>query len=270
MNIIQKFNSKKPLMELKSLPFSFYSSAIYLDCYGHLLERNGELILVTQDPYYQQEFPAIFLPNRQINQIEASVTFTSEADIKKLEKNNIEIIIKKPIGGEFFYTTKLLLNPEPKIKRRIEQFKKSYKYKISHSWPKEKVKDFYFEWKKQKKRSGDNFAEVENFFFFCLDNLRTYKAKQVYVTVNDKLVGLAWGMEHQSGNWMGLQLKANYKFKGLSRFLHHERSKLFADKKLFTLGTGAQDEGIIQFKRELGPIEEKNYYYVLTGKKVGK
>ena len=72
------------------------------------------------------------------------------------------------------------------------------------------------------------------------------------MTVNDKLVGLAWGMEHQSGNWMGLQLKANYKFKGLSRFLHHERSKLFADKKLFTLGTGAQDEGIIQFKRELG------------------
>ncbi|MCX6713815.1 MAG: hypothetical protein NTV48_01785 [Candidatus Vogelbacteria bacterium] len=234
---------------------------------GYILNRNDELILATQDIFYNHEFPAIFLPKKSSNWQEASITVTTEEDVKKLKKKGLEIIIQKSLGSEFFYKTKTLLNPVSDTKRRIEQFDKNYQHKIYHSFSKDKIKDFYYKWKKQKKRKNDNFADAESFFFFCLDNLKKYKIKQVYITVNDKLVGFAWGLKHQSGNWVGLQLKAIYRFKGLSRFLHHQRAKLFADKDLFTLGTGAQEPGIIQFKKELGPFQEKNYYYVLTGKK---
>jgi hypothetical protein len=270
MGIIREFNSKRPEIKLKDLPFSFYSLPIFLDYSGFLLERNGETLLTNQDPYYKQEFPSVFLPKKPINWEDASITFTSEEDLKKIKKRRIEILIKKPIGEEFFYKTESLLKPESKIERRIEQFKKSYKYKTEKTFSKNKIKDFYTQWKKQKKRTNDNFSEAEKFFFFCLDNLKKYKIKQVYVVINNKLVGFAWGVEHQSGNWAGLHLKVNYSYKGLSRFLHQERAKLFARRKFFTLGTGANESGIIQFKRELGPSQEKSYYYILTGKKLGK
>lgn len=100
-----------------------------------------------------------------------------------------------------------------------------------------------------------------------MDNLKKYQVKQVYVIVNKKLIGFAWGLKHSSGNWIGLQLKVKYRYKGLSRFLHQERAKLFSRYELFTLGAGAQEPGIIQFKKELGPTEEREYFYVLTGKK---
>jgi hypothetical protein len=267
MEIIRKFNSRRSPVSLDSLPFSFYSSEIFLDFSGHILERNGELVLTTQDLYYHHEFPAVFLPGKIINWQETEITFTSEEDIKKIKKKGVEIIIQRPIGSEFFYKTETLLNPAADLKRRIGQFHKSYQYKIKHSFPKDKIKEFYYRWKKQKARKNDNFRGAEEFFFFCLDNLKRYKVKQVYVVVKDKLVGFAWGADHLSGNWLGLHLKVDYRFKGLSRFLHHERAKFFTGKDFFTLGTGAQEPGIIQFKKELGPIQEKNYYYVLTGKK---
>lgn len=62
----------------------------------------------------------------------------------------------------------------------------------------------------------------------------------------------------------------NYKFKvkkGLSRFLHSERAKLFANYAKFTLGTGAGDPGIESYKKELGPSREEEYFYLLTGGK---
>jgi hypothetical protein len=109
------------------------------------------------------------------------------------------------------------------------------------------------------------FDESGDSFLYCVSNLKKYKVKQLYVEVDGKLAGLAFAVEHSSGNWVGLHLKVDYSYKGLSRFLHNERAKLFSDKKLFTLGTSGYDLGIAQFKSELGPSHVIHYSYVLTG-----
>ena len=84
--------------------------------------------------------------------------------------------------------------------------------------------------------------------------------------IDGKLAGLAWGVKHRY-NWVGLHLKVGYQYKGLSGFLHSERAKLFSSAKEFTLGTGACDSGIENYKKELGPSREEDYFYILTGDK---
>lgn len=266
---MEKFDSRKHLHYfISSIPFSYFSTPIYLDFGTYIFLRNNENIFVSQDIFFPHEFPAVLLPKNKLNWQNLSFTFATETDIKKIEKENIEIKIKNLIGEEYFYKTNSLIEPRKEIVRRINQFKKLYKYRILKRYPKEKIIKFYEFWKSQKDRKGDTFEEGENFFFFCLNNLNKYSIKQIYIEVNKRIVGLAWGVFHPKNGWVGLHLKVDYKIKGLSRFLHHERARLFSDIEMFSLGTGAREPGIVQFKEELSPIFKKKYYYLLTGKKI--
>jgi len=270
---MEKFDSQKHFNLTGHLPFSYYSLPLYLDYCAYLLPRNNEMVIVAQDLYYPHEFPALFLPQNPANWQNFSVTFATLADIKKIKQQNIEIILQKPVGTEYFYRTEDLLHPDRKIAQRIRQFNKLYQYKVLDSYPADKIRQFYLAWKNQKERPGDLFDEAERIFFFCLENLPKYDIKQVYVEVEGRLAGLAWGVAHPDGGWVGLHLKTDYRFKGLSRFLHQKRAELFADREYLALSTGEKDPGITQFKKELGPAEERDYYYVLTGGKtntVGK
>lgn len=265
---MEKFDSQKHLALTAHLPFSYYSLPLYLDYCAYLLPRNNERVVVAQDLYYPHEFPALFLPQNPANWENFSVTFATTEDVEKIKKQNIEIILQKPVGTEFFYRTDDLLNPNNKIAQRIRQFNKLYKYKVFSSYPQDKVRQFYQDWKNQKERPGDLFTEAEKLFFFCLENLSKYDVKQVYVEIDGQLAGLAWGVAHPAGGWVGLHLKTDYHFKGLSRFLHQQRAQLFADRKYLALSTGEKDPGITQFKKELGPTEEREYCYLLTGGKL--
>lgn len=264
---MEKFKSLKHLNLAGHLPFSYYSLPLYLDYCAYLLPRSNESVIVAQDLYYPHEFPAIFLPQNPANWENFSVTFAASEDLEKIKQHNIEIIMQKPIGAEFFYRTEDLLNPGRKIAQRIRQFNKLYKYEIFNDYPPDKIRQFYERWKNQKDRPGDLFDEAERLFFFCMENLSKYDVKQVYVEIDGELAGLAWGVAHPAGGWVGLHLKTDYRFKGLSRFLHQKRAQLFADREYLALSTGEKDPGITTFKKELGPTEEKNYYYVLTGGK---
>ncbi len=264
--LIEKFNLEKHLDLTKDLPFSYFSSLAYLDCVAYVLERNGSKIVVSQDIYYSHEFPAVFLPKNREDRRFCSVTFASEEDVKKIEADGIEIVVKNEIATEFFYATEDFVNLTKKsFREKVKQFKKLYAHEIFYDYPKEKIMEFYELWKAQKDRSSaDTFYESEAFFLWLLDNLEKHNVKQVYVEVDGKLVGLAFGIEHGNDSWVGLQLKVDYEYKGLSRFMHHERAKLFQDRKEFTIGSGAHEKGIEAYKRDLGPIREKQYYYILT------
>lgn len=264
---MEKFDSKIHNNYVSHLPLSYFSLPIYLDFVGYLIPRNDEQVITIQDVYYPHEFPAVFAPINPKNWENFSVAPITDAEIKKIEDQKIQILIKKSIGAEYYYQTEDLLHPNSKISQRIRQFEKLYDYKIFNTYPVNKIKQFYQDWKQQKERSSDTFDASEEFFFFCLDNLSNYEMKQVYIEVEDKLVGFAWGIKHPADGWVGLHLKVNYQFKGLSRLLHQKRAELFPDQKYFSLGTGAHEPGIAQFKKELGPVEEKEYYYLLTGAK---
>lgn len=99
-------------------------------------------------------------------------------------------------------------------------------------------------------------------------HLDYYQIRQSYVEVDGELVGFAWGVEVPGRGWVGLHLKVDYRFAGLSRFLHVERAKQFSGIDEFTLGTGAQVSGIEEYKRELHPSREVHYFYILTGERL--
>lgn len=260
---MEKFTLSKHTAIADKLPFSYFSAYICLDFSAQILVRNGEEIIVEQDMYYKHEFPALFLPQNPLNWERCSITFATDEDKKRIQENH-SILIDKVSGEEYFYKTDSLIHPVGSTLRRIEQFKKNI-FHISNLYPKEKILQFYDFWKSQKERLADTFDDSEQFFLFCLENLDTYDVKQVYVQIDGQLVGFAWGVKHQKDGWVGLHLKVNYEVKGLSRFLHQERAKMFSDRELCTLGTGAHEAGISQFKEELGPVSIQKYSYILTG-----
>lgn len=263
---MEKFISDKHSQLQKGLPFSYFSTNLYLDFSAYIFDRNGESLIVWQDIFDPNEFPCIFMPQKKENWVRCLVTFATQDDIENVQKEKIEILLSKPVGAEFFYLTDNFLNPRGDFKNRVHKFISSYAYSLTNKFNKEKIVEFYNFWKSQREHESITFGESEEFFHFCLDNLDTYNIKQVYVEVNNKIVGLAWGIVFPgSNNWIGLHLKVDYQYKGLSRFLHQERAKMFAEYKEFSLGTGAHDKGIEKFKEELGPIYKKEYHYLLTG-----
>lgn len=247
------------------LPFSYFSSRIYLDFLAYAFERNGERVVVTRDAVYPHEFPALFLPERPENWRHSSVTFATEDAKAAIRAAGIPILIDRPVGTEFFYRTADFINPTGSMKAKIARFAKGYDFRLTNAYDAGRVEEFYERWKAQRPRGSMTFDESERFFTFCLRNLDAYAIRQAYVEIDGKLAGLAWGMVAPRGGWVGLHLKVDYRYKGLSRFLHRERARLFEEHEEFTLGTGGFEAGIEAYKRELRPCREVAYSYVLTG-----
>ncbi len=265
---MEKFDSTRHGNLLNGLPFSYYTSAIHLDFYGYVFERNQESLIVWQDLLFPNDFPCLFLPKKKENWERCSMTFTTEQDRQRLVEEGVEIRVEAKTGTEFYYETNVLVNPSGHIKRDVELFTKRYSYEVVSTCEPEKIRAFYEEWKAQKtNRENITFEISEAFFFFCLENLDRYDVRQVYIFVEQKLVGLAWGVKHSEENWVGLHLKSLYAFKGLGHFLHHQRALLFSNEPNMTLGSEAHQPGIAQFKEELGPSKRVEYSYVLTGDK---
>lgn len=261
---MEKFDSAKHIRLVEDMPFSYVSLPAYLDFCAYTLKRNDEQLVVKEDPD-SHEFQVIFLPKNDKNWQMTSMSMLMREDVDRIRSRNIDVAIEKATGIEFFYKTNNFINPQGKLKERISQFVKNYSFTIKNKYQKDKIIDFYNLWEGQLDQEEDVFSkESMDFFNFCLANLEKYDIQQVYVEVDGNLVGFAWGVKHPSGNWAGLHLKVDYKYKGLSRFINHERAKLFPDLDLFTLGTGCNDPGLTQFKKELGPVKEQEYFYVLT------
>lgn len=263
---MEKFNSSKHSEYSKNLPFSYFSSDIYLDYIAYTFERNGEHLIVWQDMLYPNEFPSIYTPTKKENWASAHIAMAADEDIENIKKEGIEIILQKPMGKEFFYATEEIANPKKDLLNKVNRFKNNYPHKVLNSYDRDKIVEFFNFWKNQREHNSITFDESEDFFYFCLDYLDKYGVKQVYVESEGKLIGFTWGVQHQKG-WLGLHLKVDYSFKGLSRFLHSERAKLFPGLAEFTTGTGAHDKNIDQYKEELGPTRTVNYSYLLTGQK---
>ena len=263
---MEKFDSQKHISSTKNQPFSYFSTHIHLDFAAYTFERNGEQLIVQQDIIFTNNFPSIFLPNKKENWSNCSVLFSTAEDRDRIKKEGIPITVETPVGSEFFYATNDFFNPKGNIKNRINKFCSSYIYSLKNKWDRKGIISFYNFWKKQRTHESFTFEESEEFFMFCLDNLEKQNIQQVYVEIDGKLVGLAWGVRLKN-DWVGLHLKVDYQYTGLSRFLHSERAKLFKECKMFSLGTGAHDSGIESYKEDLGPIKTIDYSYILTGSK---
>lgn len=265
---MEKFDSTKHSELIKTMPFSYMSLPIYLDFCAYIFIRNKEPIVVCQDYFYPNDFPSFFLPKNPRNWERATMSMITADDVQKIKDAGIEVVVEIPTETEYFYKTDDFLHPRGKMKERINQFTNNYSFTTKNTYPKNKIKDFYKLWEDQRDRSNEIFEqESTRLFNFCLPNLEKYDVRQIYVEVEGKLAGFAWGLKHLGNRWVGLHLKVDYQYKGLSRFLQSERAKLFSDCDEFTLGTGCKDPGIIQFKKELGPTKEQQHFYVFTRNK---
>lgn len=273
--MIEKFLSKKHAALLGDLPFKYESSVVYLDFAGYVIERNGEKNVAVQDVLYPNDFPYLFLPKKKENWVNSYIQWATKKQLKDL-KNEVEIIKSFPSGREFFYNTKDFIDLEggewKKFRQDIHYFGNNYQYELKSDYPLEEVLSFTKNiWLKEQAEKTVSFDESYNFFKFCLENQDKYTIKTIYIEVNKKLAGLAMGVNFNKSkkNWLALHIKVNYQYRGLSRFLYHERAKLFSDFVEFTSGaTCAGDEGIEQFKQSLNPSRLEESYYVITGKKL--
>ncbi len=267
--MIERFDRGNPnhLAAMRKLPFAYMSSEFALVHGAHVIERSGELVIVSQDLVNNHEFPALFLPENEKNWEWLAVTFASDEDVEKLRASGNRVVIENPLSTEYYYKTDEFVNPSGSFKKKVNSFKNKHEHKVLHEYDRDKIEEFYHLWAEQVKERTLTFSESESIFFFLLDRFEEFDVKQVYVEIDGKLAGMGWGIAHHSGGWVGTQLKVDYQYRDLSRFLHHERAKLFADREDLTLGTDVFKEGVKQYKRELHPFEERRYTYVLTGEK---
>ncbi|MFA5871534.1 MAG: hypothetical protein WC858_02320 [Parcubacteria group bacterium] len=217
-------------------------------------------------------FHPFFCLKKKENWEKATLALVTPEQTKTIEKEGIAVNLKKFIDTEYFYKTDNFIHPQGKIKERVAQFERLYSYEVFHEYQKDEIINFYNQWRDQKERADSAlfYQESDELFFFCLDNLEKYEIRQIYIEANGKLIGLAWGVEHPSKNWVGIHMKTDYSYKGLSRFLQKKRAELFEKHEIFSLGTSCHEDGLKTYKQELRPIYMKDYYYLSTGEKNGK
>jgi hypothetical protein len=270
-----KFDSKnqKHVELATSQVFSHSNSLPILDLYGYILERNGEQMVLWQDYPNRHRYPSIFLPKDPRNWTHASIVFATKEDVERVKSEGIEIAEQKPAGIEYYFATKDFVEPKGSLGKKVRKFERDHAYKVLNAYPKETIRAFFDEWQKQPDRPQDKVRsdmsdplDFDHFFFdYCLDHLDEYGIKQVYVEIDRKLAGMAWGVaSHVPDKWVGLHMKALRDYPGLSRFLFCERAKLFADRAEFSTSTGCDKPGMDAFKQELGPSRTSEYFTIET------
>jgi hypothetical protein len=263
---IRKYSYVEDPELARELPFSYFSSAAYLDFAAYTLSlETGERLLVSQDLLFPQTFPCLFLPKNKELWNNLAVTFATSVEREAVIESGRQLLIDKLLSSpEYYYQTDQLIKPTGKYASKVRQFENAYKYELHNECSKEQIIDFYKHWKSQRTRESLTFNESEEFLYFCLDNLDKYSIRQIYVKVAGKLVGFAWGELHSLGKGSGLHLKADYGYEGLGRFLYYHLALLLKDCSEITLGN-APEEGLKVFKERLGPSRETPYYYLLIG-----
>jgi hypothetical protein len=263
--LIKKYDFKKDRRLAEELPFSYFSSPVHLDHFAYVLQLGEDKkVLVWQDLLFPQSFPCIFLPKDSALWKNLAVTLVTGEEREHLLSLGKEFILDKPLDSEYFYKTEDFIFPKNDFGRRVRQFESTYKFKVLSKYSSSDIAAFYEKWKDQRSRDSIGLGSAETFFYFCLKNLDKYNIRQVYIEIDGKLEGLAWGVAHSKDKWIGLELKVSYGVKGISHYLHHKRAELFAGTSEFSLGNGI-DKGIATYKDELGPAYKRPYFYLLIG-----
>jgi len=254
-----------------TLPFSHATCVPYLEMYAQVFHRNDEPIFVWQHETYVHRVPSIFLPADKRNWEECAVACATPEAIEAVRAEGIPILKQELVSTEYFYTTKTFTEPEGTLAKKIRKFQRDFPtLLISREGTRDQLSAFYDTWLACQrpeavpaiKQNGDR----ETMFAF-FDRAEEHGIKSIYAYLDGRLVGFAMGVGHPSGNWVGLQLKTDRAVTGLTRFLEHERAKLFSDCPEVSLSTGCGNAGLDAFKQELGPAYTKEYSYIETGSK---
>lgn len=264
--ILNRFDPNRldHLEAMKKLPFSYFSLQSYLEENAFVFERNGEIIVAVKNQEPPYELQSLFPPSLPANQHHIAIRLATQSDRDSLSQK-VQILFERQTITEFFYRTDDFVHPTGRLAKKIRIFRSRFHPTVHSSYSKDAIMTFYRDWEQQRVRDVSTIGESDQSFLHFLDRLDNPEIKQVYIEIDGALAGFAWGIPHWSGNWVGLHMKVSYQYQDLNRYLHHERSKLFQDSPLFSTGTSMFDVGVDQYKHNLGPAEERKYFFLLLG-----
>ncbi|MFH1425330.1 MAG: phosphatidylglycerol lysyltransferase domain-containing protein, partial [archaeon] len=186
-------------------------------------------------------------------------------DLEKIKKSKAKIKSSFVFGNEYYYQTKDFVSLSNRnFRKAINKFKKNYNFKIKEKYPKNKILSFLEKWKTTQKEQNILFDTSHESEIFCINKCDKIKGKWLFIEVDNKLAAYCLSYQLNEDFWVGIHAKADYKCKGISRFLLHRRASQFPNTKLFSLGCQARDKGIQEFKESLHPIKKINRHYIVT------
>jgi len=232
-------------------------------------ERNGELLVYINDRILNETY-LLFVPTKKENFTTKRICIATNEDIARLKKEGISIVKITAQGAEYYYRTKDLIEMKGqtygKCRKAVSQFTRNNQFKILHTYPDQKVVDFITSWAARKNLSKYT-ESARKLFEWDLDNCVKYVGlysklltKQIYIEIDGKLAAFAFLHPMFPGLFVALQQKVDTKYKGLSRFLYHEKAKLYPDVEMFTVGTAAESVGLESFKEELHPAKKEEWF----------
>jgi len=234
-------------------------------------ERNGEALVYINDRTLNETY-LLFTPTKKENITTKRICLATKEDIERLKKKGITIAKTTVQGAEYYYRTKDLIEMKGKTysrcRKAVSQFTRNYKFKILHVYPAQKVVDFIKNWAAAKNLSKHT-ETARKLFEWDLDNCIKYvglrkklPTKRIYIEIDGKLAAFAFVHPLFPDLFVALQQKVDIKYKGLSRFLYHEKAKLYPNIEMFTVGTAAETEGLEAFKEELHPAKKEEWFMI--------
>ena len=232
---------------------------------------DGELLVYVHDRV--ENIEGQFVMPSKIELIrKKSITFVSEQELAMLRKKSVPIKEVISLGHEYIYSAGDLVSMEGSkfkaFRKRVNQFTSKHQFKVLHEYPKEKIKEFIRTWAKSKDLSTYS-EDARKEFLWDLDACIEYvdyigvlPTKNVFVEVSGTLAGFAMTHPFLPNFFIGLQQKVDIKYPGISRFLYHEKAKLYPPDYRFSIGMAASTPGLETFKEELQPIEKVLWYTV--------
>jgi hypothetical protein len=243
----------------------YCTNPFYLAFNGYYEKLNEEILLCERDELYRNEFPYINFPTRKENAVRAIATYCTEDDVNQLQKWNIPIKMKKEHGLEYYYKTEDFARlTNASFRKQVARFSNHYNFKILHDYPKTKIISFIRKWAESQKTKNEFFNLGTEYAIFCARKKEKIKGKWLFVEINNELAGYNLSYPFNDQYWVGIHQKVDYEYKGLSRFLLHQRANLFPNIPFFTLGTEAHDEGVKNYKEELHPYRREKRYFIMT------
>ena len=199
-----------------------------------------------------------------------------EDDIKIVKDLGIEIKEKIFLGTEFIYKTSDLVELKDSkyssFRRNLNKFKKN-NYKIFDTYPKEKILAFLEKWAEQKDLTKKT-DSAKDIFLRDLRSCRIYvdlldkiPHKAIFVEINKELVGFTVFYQLSKDHWVAVMQKVDYRYRGLTQFLYHEKSKIMLPGKYFTTGTQGEDTSLAKFKESLHPAIKIDSWILDLGNK---
>ncbi len=234
-------------------------------------EKDGEPVLYVYDRIDQETYH-LFAPQRKEHITLPFIEIASDEDILQLEKSGVHITKKHKIGTEYTYRAKDLIEMKGKpfaaFRKSVHYFQKNYDYRILPEYPEEKTIVFIRTWAATKDLT--NYSKLaKGIFEWDLDDCIHYVSltkkiphKSIFVEIDGELAGFCMTCPSLPALFVGLQQKVNVRYKGLSRFLYHEKAKLYPETPFFTIGQAADTLGLERFKEEMHPARKIDVYFL--------